>query len=791
MSTQSSDVLHPVGQKNESGIARGRIYSFLHSELFVDSVAVFFLASGILRIFLPLTIADKGLLDSGGWVLAFVALFAALSYRWWLGPVLAVLGIAGAAAGYHYTEQLGARVTYWTEYAKWLLDGLPEHVVFTGDTAISQLKLLLVFVVTLTVFFIVRRMFVLWFFSLTLFVIIIAGDTASKLQMVQLDFFTAISIYMIGLFPLISRTNARHMQRLNSADKYRRAAMQLIAVPGAALAVLFSNLIIPQSTHEWHNKFLSDWERDIGYLVNGPIAAYPGGSGNFGIAALGMQQRTDRLGGPAILPDWHMLTVVTEQPILLRGAVMDRYTGTNWETSADDGDFRYERFFWNSRRASSFDLNMPLGGEEAELLYNSISEEIEMQIAYQNEYYSTLFSNGQLKEIELQNNRHLSTDIFFNDRSELYMMYAVPGGETVNITTRMIKPLREQNEDVFLNLEELALAQRDSRFNDIARRYTQLPETLPESVRETANRLVEGEASPYLRAKLLSKYLGENFSYTLYPEQLPANKDFVEYFLESGEGYCTYYASAMAVMARVAGLPSRYVTGFALQRDQSLENTYYATGKTAHAWAEIYFSGIGWVTFDPLEWDVNQPLNQMEEQHEASETSGYMYEEEEEYEQDFSWYNFEFNDDEIAVDIRVALVIAMGVLLLALVVYLATAWSSKRRNYKPGYAAKKYTEIAARFEYYYSDIMRQLDILGAPVKPGETLTHYPQRADALVKTPLGNMTTIAEVQIKRCFADIEPVDADLDYIAQYHDALELMLREKLTWFAYMQKRALK
>ena len=62
-------------------------------------------------------------------------------------------------------------------------------------------------------------------------------------------------------------------------------------------------------------------------------------------------------------------------------------------------------------------------------------------------------------------------------------------------------------------------------------------------------------------AEALETYLSSNFRYTLTPSNVPSGRDFVEYFLETGEGYCVYFASAMAVMARSLGIPSRMVCG--------------------------------------------------------------------------------------------------------------------------------------------------------------------------------------------------------------------------------------
>ena len=74
-------------------------------------------------------------------------------------------------------------------------------------------------------------------------------------------------------------------------------------------------------------------------------------------------------------------------------------------------------------------------------------------------------------------------------------------------------------------------------------------------------------------------------------------KDFAAHFLfEVMEGYCTYFATAMTVLARSNNLPARYVEGFLA--DPQGQGSITLNGTNAHAWTEIYFPELGWVVFD-------------------------------------------------------------------------------------------------------------------------------------------------------------------------------------------------
>ncbi|NLV63457.1 MAG: transglutaminase [Clostridiaceae bacterium] len=130
--------------------------------------------------------------------------------------------------------------------------------------------------------------------------------------------------------------------------------------------------------------------------------------------------------------------------------------------------------------------------------------------------------------------------------------------------------------------------------------YTQLPENLPERVFELVSSLTSDADTVYGKVKSIEGYLRKNYSYTLTPGYTPDEQDFVDYFLfELKQGYCSYYASAMCIMTRAAGIPARYVEGFVLPGTADNDGYYHVTNQNAHAWVEVYLEGVGWVSFEP------------------------------------------------------------------------------------------------------------------------------------------------------------------------------------------------
>ena len=130
-------------------------------------------------------------------------------------------------------------------------------------------------------------------------------------------------------------------------------------------------------------------------------------------------------------------------------------------------------------------------------------------------------------------------------------------------------------------------------------RYTGLPLGLNPSIGSLARRLTIGSATPLAAARAIQGYLRSDlFSYDTEVGAPPAGQDPLSYFLfGSHRGYCVHFATAMAVLARAAGLPARMASGYVTGHREGLD--WVVEGSDAHAWPEIFFAGNGWVPFEP------------------------------------------------------------------------------------------------------------------------------------------------------------------------------------------------
>lgn len=135
---------------------------------------------------------------------------------------------------------------------------------------------------------------------------------------------------------------------------------------------------------------------------------------------------------------------------------------------------------------------------------------------------------------------------------------------------------------------------------ELRQRYLALPPELPARVARLARQITVQARNEFDAATMIRQYLVDNYVYDLHPDTRPREADFVDHFLfEAKSGYCMHYASAMAILCRCIGIPTRFVTGFVPGELDIETDTYEVQAKDAHSWVEAYIEGRGWQSFDP------------------------------------------------------------------------------------------------------------------------------------------------------------------------------------------------
>ena len=144
-------------------------------------------------------------------------------------------------------------------------------------------------------------------------------------------------------------------------------------------------------------------------------------------------------------------------------------------------------------------------------------------------------------------------------------------------------------------------------------RYLQLPDAMPSRVVNLAQELTKDVQTPYEQAVAIRDYL-RTLDYTLGIDAPPVGIDGVDYFLfKLQKGYCQYFASAMTVLLRAAGVPARMAVGYCPIEVMEQYQPWNMPGdpgsagrhpqatfgaRNSHSWSEVFFPGYGWIPFE-------------------------------------------------------------------------------------------------------------------------------------------------------------------------------------------------
>ncbi|HSK99027.1 MAG TPA: transglutaminaseTgpA domain-containing protein [Rubrobacteraceae bacterium] len=136
----------------------------------------------------------------------------------------------------------------------------------------------------------------------------------------------------------------------------------------------------------------------------------------------------------------------------------------------------------------------------------------------------------------------------------------------------------------------------------VREKFLQLPDDRPAVVAETAEGIMRDyePATPYEKARAVERYLiyDGGFTYNLDVSYRRADRAIEEFLGEGREGFCTQFATSMALLLRELDVPSRVVYG-STAGEEVEPDEFVVTGSNMHTWVEAYFPGVGWYTFDP------------------------------------------------------------------------------------------------------------------------------------------------------------------------------------------------
>lgn len=281
------------------------------------------------------------------------------------------------------------------------------------------------------------------------------------------------------------------------------------------------------------------------------------------ISKTGYSLEDDRLGGDFIPEEEVVLHATTKEPRYYKIEVKDSYISKGWSISPDETEQQVAKDKGNH-------------------------EKVAIQLVSDLPYLPYVYGMESIQEGKAL--------IYQNERRE--QMYS---------SNQSIKKYTLNVVDFTFNEENLRQVKQQSYYRDRLEleKYLTLPAHLPPRIQQLAEEVTGQEESVYGKVKAIEQYLSSGpFIYSHELVGIPLeDQDYVDQFLfETQRGYCDNFSTAMAVMLRTLGIPTKWAKGFASGAEIQAENgqmVYEVKQSDAHSWVEVYFPGEGWVPFEP------------------------------------------------------------------------------------------------------------------------------------------------------------------------------------------------
>ncbi|NMA95820.1 MAG: hypothetical protein GX974_07250 [Clostridiales bacterium] len=606
-----------------------------------------------------------------------------------------------------------------------------------------------------------------------------------------------IWIYTISAICLISSSYRLDLNRRYSVPQV--GIWQLSVLPIAILIILFSMSILPQDTQDLKWSYIEESFDELEDLwTERGKSKEPRTS--FRLTQTGFQTSPGELGGPIEPREDLLLKVKAPKPLYLRGTVLNEYTNNRWVDSVQSMKYPLNSLFNRRAKDRISDLDESFWQDLSFLKRKGIISDLTIDIETVGIISSTLFAPNRTLSAQPHIKREFSP--YINDKGEIFTEDNIDeiSGYTLDIIHMNLANI--ELEDILtdyidiIDFREYIIEERENyqKILDIQRDYTTVDNSVSDRVKKLAEEITRDISSPIGKALAIESYLIQNYEYTLTPPYTPPDRDFVDHFLfDLQEGYCTYFASSMAILGRAVGLPTRYIEGFSIS-PYSKKGMYYEVRNTnSHAWVEVYFAGIGWLTFDPTPpIYAGEPPKDTVEGFQPETWDGDRYQDDymDHYEDDLPddgmYIPSNIENGTLIVGKKLILyfiyiVLAM-LLIFSLSIWIAHIIYSHRLNKMP---------VSYQIERFYLDILDLLELYSFPINTGETPYAYARRVDTWLINSAGTMQDIADLIIAIEFSNYKPTKEDLDFIKIFHESLQSDTKDVIGFYRFLIYRIIK
>ena len=392
--------------------------------------------------------------------------------------------------------------------------------------------------------------------------------------------YAIIRTVVIGFF-MLSLLQVERIKEREHLQNYAREISKLLR-PLTIFIVLLATIAY------FAPKFGPQWPNPMDFLKFNTSEA----SKEQKVSTIGYGLDDSRLGGPFKADPTIVFTARTQNKQYWRVETKDFYTGKGWEISE------------NPKKISFKNKNDVVSWYEQ----NTKTKTTEATITMQKSYPHLTYPAG-LVSVEAASDVSYSVDPF---SEKIYTM----NGDS-STTLHSYKVTYEIPEFSIENLKAVKTNEGQETNPYFMTKYTQLPKSLPQRVKDLAVNLTNDKDNRYDKVLAIENYFTDNsFTYESTNVLFPAkSQDYVDQFLfDTKSGYCNNFSTSMIVLLRSVGIPARWVKGYT---EGTLDNTlasaegedvYTITNDNAHSWVEVYFPEYGWIPFEPTKGFTN-PYN--------------------------------------------------------------------------------------------------------------------------------------------------------------------------------------
>jgi transglutaminase-like putative cysteine protease len=187
----------------------------------------------------------------------------------------------------------------------------------------------------------------------------------------------------------------------------------------------------------------------------------------------------------------------------------------------------------------------------------------------------------------ISTNKPVSVQVNYGDVIGVLSAHVLSAGESYDVTAAV----------ALATSADLSRAGKDYP-PSILENYLQLPPDFPENVRQLSENITANATTPYQKVLKINDYLAK-IPYKTDIEAPPEGTDGVAYFLFTQKsGFCVHFASAMAVMLRSVGVPTRLAVGYLPGEPGEEQGEYILRDRYYHAWPQVYFPEYGWIDIE-------------------------------------------------------------------------------------------------------------------------------------------------------------------------------------------------